>query len=187
LSPQRIFLYPHDPRWAVEFSRESTELMSALGEALLAVHHIGSTAISGIRAKPIIDMLAVTDDLKVLDDRNSRFEELGYEVLGEFGIPGRRYFRKNDSLGTRTHQIHAFQTGSAQIARHLAFRDYLRAHPNDARAYEALKQRLANAFPNDIGSYTDGKDSFIQDVDSRAMLWLSSHRFEQAKTTEPFQ
>jgi len=144
---------------------------SALGRALVVIHHIGSTAIPGIYAKPIIDMLAVTGDLSLLDERTPRLQALGYEALGEFGIPGRRYFRKNNSAGERTYQIHAFQTGSPQIARHLAFRDYLRAHPEVARDYETLKHRLAAAFPNDIGSYTDGKDSFIHDIDSRAAAW----------------
>lgn len=145
-----------------------------LGPALVAIDHIGSTAIPGIHAKPIIDMLAVTDDLALLDEETSRLEALGYEAMSEFGIPGRRYFRRNNSAGERTHQIHAFQAGSPQIARHLSFRDYLRAHPAAAREYDALKQRLAQAHPNDIGAYTDGKDAFIRDIDSRAAAWLSA-------------
>ena len=170
MKSQQVYLVPHDPLWAEDFARESAAISSAAGPALIAIHHIGSTAIPGIHAKPIIDMLAVTGDLAVLDANACRFASLGYESLGEFGIPGRRYFRKNNSAGERTHQIHAFQLGSPQIARHLAFRDYLKAHPDVAREYDALKHRLASAFPNDIGSYTDGKDTFIQEIDRRAAL-----------------
>lgn len=172
---QRVYLQPYDSRWPEEFACESAAVASALGSALVAIHHIGSTAIPGIHAKPVIDMLAVTSDVSLLDDCAIRLEALGYEALGEFGITGRRYFRKDNRAGDRTHQIHAFQVGSSQIARHLAFRDYLRAHPNDASDYDALKQRLAESHPNDISGYSDGKDSFIHDIDLRAAFWVSAH------------
>ena len=171
---RRVYLQPYDSRWPDEFARESLAVARALGSILTAIHHIGSTAIPGIRAKPIIDMLAVSADISLLDESPSPLEALGYEALCEFGIPGRRYFRKDSSAAVRTHQIHAFQTGSPQISRHLAFRDYLRAHSDAARDYDALKQRLAESYPNDISSYTDGKDSFIQDIDTRAASWLST-------------
>lgn len=165
---QSICLLPHDPCWAREFVRESAIVAIAMGDALLAIHHIGSTAIPGICAKPVIDILAVVRDVGVLDLLGVRMEALGYEVMGEFGIPGRRYFRKDDAIGTRTHQIHAFAEGSPQIARHVAFRDFLRAHPAHAVEYDALKQRLAALHPKDIGAYTDGKDAFIAEIDTLA-------------------
>jgi len=173
LTTQHVILKPHDPRWASEFARESAVLASALGGAISVIHHVGSTAILGIHAKPIIDMLAVTEDLSFLDESTTPITNLGYEALGEFGISGRRYFRKDNSAGERTHQIHAFQIGSAQITRHLAFRDYLLAHPTVAHDYDMLKHRLTAKFPKDIRSYTNGKDSFIKDIDSHAAAWIS--------------
>ena len=140
-----------------------------MGDGVVAIHHIGSTAISGIRAKPVIDMLIVVREVAWLDMRDSRMTALGYEVMGEFGISGRRYFRKDNAGGERTHQVHAFQLGSAQIARHLAFRDYLNAHPDVAAQYDALKEHLAEQFPTDISRYTDGKDAFIAKVDALAV------------------
>src|SRR5262245_55708594 len=100
---QRVFVLPHDPRWADEFTGGSFVVAGALGELLQVSHHIGSTAIPGICAKPIIDMLVVVSDLAVLDERTARMEALGYEALGEFGIAGRRYFRKDGQDGNRTH------------------------------------------------------------------------------------
>ncbi len=170
---QRVYLVPHDPRWAEAFAREAAAVKDALGGALSEIHHIGSTAISGICAKPIIDLLGATKALALLDANVARLEALGYEAMGEFGIAGRRYFRKTDSAGERTHQIHVFETSSPQIARHLAFRDFLRAHPDCAREYDALKQRLAAANPNDISRYTDGKDEFIREVDAQAAVWVA--------------
>jgi GrpB-like predicted nucleotidyltransferase (UPF0157 family) len=98
-------------------------------------------------------------------------EALGYEAKGEFGIPGRRYFRKDDAEGIRTHQVHAFGAGSPGAARHLAFRDYMRAHPGIAREYGALKARLARAHPHDMQAYMDGKDAFVREHERRALLW----------------
>ena len=174
MTSQRVYLLPHDPRWSAEFARESAAVTEAMGDAFAAIHHIGSTAIPGISAKPVIDMLAVVRNVESLDARIPQVEALGYEAMGEFGIPGRRYFRKDDALGNRTHQIHAFAAGSPQIARHIAFRDFLRAHPGYADEYDALKQRLAAQFPSDISAYTDGKDEFIARVDALAAEWQSS-------------
>ncbi len=172
MSVQRIVLSSHDVGWRDAFEREAAAVTHSLGDALDTLHHIGSTAIPGIHAKPVIDMLAVTADLARLDARADRLVALGYEALGEFGIAGRRYFRKDDPEGVRTHQIHAFEAGSPQIARHLAFRDYLIAHPEVARAYDALKHRLAAIHPHDTRRYTEGKGAFIADVDAKAAAWV---------------
>ncbi|MFN7140996.1 MAG: GrpB family protein, partial [Limisphaerales bacterium] len=107
---QNVVLLPYGAHWVAEFARESGAVAAALGNALIAIHHIGSTAVPGIHAKPIIDMLLVSPELSLLDERVSVLEAIGYEALGEFGIPGRRYFRKNNSAGERTHQIHAFRS-----------------------------------------------------------------------------
>jgi GrpB-like predicted nucleotidyltransferase (UPF0157 family) len=168
---QRISLAPHDPRWAADFARESDRVKDACGNVAIAIHHIGSTAIPGILAKPIVDMLMVVTCVVELDERSPAIAALGYEVMGEFGIPGRRYFRKDDGEGNRTHNIHAFAAESREIDRHLAFCAYLRAHPEEAKQYETLKRELAERFPADIGSYTDGKGIFIREIDSRAAAW----------------
>jgi GrpB-like predicted nucleotidyltransferase (UPF0157 family) len=101
-------------------------------------------------------------------------ESLGYEVKGEFGIPGRRYFRKDNQEGVRTHQIHAFETGSAEVERHLAFRDYMIANPEDAQRYSDLKRKLAEEHPQSMDEYMDGKDDFIKETDRRAAQWRIS-------------
>ena len=168
-----VYLESHDPRWAEEFLSESAAITDMLGASINAIHHIGSTAIPGIYAKPIIDMLGVTHDLTRLDKCSSKLQSLKYEGLGEFGIAGRRYFRKNSPSGTRTHHLHVFEDGSPEITRHLAFRDYLTAHASDARDYEALKLRLAADFPHDSRLYTEGKDQLVIEIDKRAAAWIS--------------
>jgi len=170
---QRVLVVPHDPLWAEEFARESPRVALAMDALLVAIHHIGSTAILGIHAKPIIDMLAVVSDLARVDGQDSQLQALGYEVMGEFGIPGRRYYRKDNIHGNRTHQLHTFQVDSPQIERHLTFRDFLTAHREYAEKYDVLKQRLAELHPSDIKGYMDGKDAFIKEMDVRAAAWLA--------------
>lgn len=169
----RVYVVPHDSAWKGAFEAEADRIARALGEIVVVLHHIGSTAIPDIYAKPIIDILLEVDNMDRLDDRCVAVEQLGYEGLGEFGIPGRRYFRKNNSSGVRTHQIHAFQTDSGQIERHLAFRDYMVAYPEHAREYSELKRRLARQHPNDIEAYMAGKDPFIKEHEAKAIAWRS--------------
>ncbi len=138
---------------------------------VVAIHHIGSTATPSIHAKPIIDLLAEVTDLQAVDSRAASMRGLGYEVMGECGLPGRRYFRKDDGDGNREYQVHAFLAGSSEITRHLAFRDFLLAHPRLAQQYSDLKRRLARQHPFDIEGYMDGKDPFIKEMERRALAW----------------
>lgn len=167
----KIEVVPYDPEWAEAFQAESKRIRAALGTNAVAVHHIGSTAIPGIHAKPVIDLLVEAQNLEATDGSRPAMASLGYESMGEFGIPGRRYFRKDDANGIRTHQVHVFEIGSPQVARHLAFRDFMIAHPNDALRYSDLKRRLAKEHPFDPEAYMDGKDPFIQEIDRRAAIW----------------
>ena len=167
----KIDVVPHDPAWQEAFKVEAERIKAAMGENLVAIHHVGSTSIPGIYAKPVIDMLVEVKDVVELDRGSPAMRSLGYEVKGEFGIAGRRYFRKDNAEGIRTHQIHAFETGSEQIARHLAFRDYMIAHPEEAQAYGELKRRLVAKYADSPENYMDGKDEFIKEIDRRATTW----------------
>lgn len=170
----KVEVVPHDPLWRDAFEEEAKQVATALGENVLAIHHVGSTSIPGIYAKPIIDMLVEVRDITGVDGHSSAMESLGYEVMGEYGINGRRYFRKDNQGGIRTHHIHAFETGSGHIERHLAFRDYMIAHPLDAQSYSELKRRLAQAHPQSMDAYMDGKDGFIKEMERRAAQWRVS-------------
>jgi GrpB-like predicted nucleotidyltransferase (UPF0157 family) len=171
--PFVLTVKPHRDSWRKDFEVEAARIRSALGDVLVVIHHIGSTAIPGIYAKPIIDILAEVTSLDALDAHVNEMQSLGYESMGEFGIPGRRYFRKDDSNGMRTHQIHAFAHQSTQILRHLAFRDYLVTHPNTAQEYSDLKRRLVQTCNGDIEAYMNGKDPFIKEVERKALEWVN--------------
>ena len=170
----RIRVVAHDPAWRDEFKAEASRITRALGDLVIRLHHIGSTAIPGIFAKPIIDFLMEVGDIVELDDRCSIMERLGYEPMGEFGIPGRRFFRKNNASGARTHHVHAFEAGHTEVERHLAFRDYMISHPEEAQVYSNLKRKLAQEHPDDIEAYMDGKDPFVKEYEAKAIAWRKS-------------
>lgn len=168
---RKVEVVLHNPKWQEAFKVESKRVTDALGKNVVAVHHIGSTAIPYIYAKPIIDLLIEVKDILQVDEQKTSMELLNYKVMGEFGIPGRRFFLKENQQGIRTHHIHTFTVGSDQVKRHLAFRDYMIAHPEDAQIYSELKRRLAREYPTDIDGYMDGKDAFIRETDKKAAQW----------------
>ena len=158
-----IEVIPYKPEWTAQYNKEAIKIAGILDQELIEIHHIGSTAIKGISAKPIIDILIVVRIISNMDKLNRRMIGIGYRPMGEYGIEGRRFFIKgNDEL--RTHHLHAFQSGDRQIKQYLTFRDYLIANPNVAKHYSDLKIELAGKYPHDIDKYMDGKDKFIKDI-----------------------
>lgn len=165
----KIAVVKYNPKWIHEFEIESKELENQIGSVLNNIHHIGSTAVPDLMAKPIIDILLDVYDLNELDNQTYKLEKIGYEGLGENGIIGRRYFRKGGYH--RTHQIHAFKSGDSGLIRHLAFRDYLIEHKKIAKEYGELKFNIAKRFNNDIEKYCDEKDSFVKYHEAIALKW----------------
>jgi GrpB-like predicted nucleotidyltransferase (UPF0157 family) len=168
---RKVEVVSHDSNWLNLFETESKQIAIALGENVIEIHHIGSTSIEAIHAKPIIDILVEVNSMTQVDRQNSSMQLLGYQCMGEFGIEERRFFLKDNRDGIRTHHIHVFEVDSVQITRHLVFRDYLNTYLEDAQSYSTLKQSLAEKYPNDIEEYMNGKQNFIQEIDRKAAEW----------------
>jgi GrpB-like predicted nucleotidyltransferase (UPF0157 family) len=166
----RVWLAPHDPAWAEMAAAEGARLTGTLGDALIVVHHIGSTAIAVIAAKPVVDLMPVVRGLEALEARRSEIEALGYLWRGEFGIAGRRYCVL-ERQGTRVFHVRFFAEGHPNIATQLVFRDYLRAHRDEALAYEAAKRAAAEAHPDNSLAYNDHKAGWIRACVERAQAW----------------
>jgi GrpB-like predicted nucleotidyltransferase (UPF0157 family) len=169
----QVEVITHNPRWKNEFEQEAQKIKAIYDDLLLEIHHIGSTSVAGLKAKPVIDIMPIVSDINEVDKFDDQMGALGYEPLGENGIVGRRFFRKdNKALGKRTHHVHVFdQHSHDEIIRHLAFKAYLIAHPEIANQYGNLKSRLAATYPNDIESYMAGKNDFIQKIEKQAVAW----------------
>jgi GrpB-like predicted nucleotidyltransferase (UPF0157 family) len=165
-----IEVVEHNEEWGSRFQSEAAKIKPALGSQIVAVHHIGSTAVPNLRAKPIIDILLEAADVAALDAFNPQMRQIGYFPKGEYGIPGRRFYQKG--LVNRTHHIHAFKAGSHGARRHLAFRDYLIAQPRIAKQYGELKTRCAQESNNDIDKYCLAKEGFVKQHEQKALEWV---------------
>ncbi len=168
----RIIEFKQEDNWIEKFADESNQLKMKLGDVVIKIHHIGSTAIPGNFAKPTIDIILEVNYIVDLDVKAAILKQLRYKAKGEFGITGRRYFQKGGDI--RTHHMHAFASGSKEIARLLFFRDYLRAHKFKASEYETLKLSLATKFKFSSEEYTQGKKELIEKLENEALVWANS-------------
>ncbi|QMT60335.1 bifunctional GrpB family protein/GNAT family N-acetyltransferase [Legionella sp. PC997] len=151
--------------WPELFAKEARQIKHTLGNNCIAIHHIGSTSVPGLSAKPIIDILPVVQDILLVDKASKAMETIGYSTMGEYGIPFRRFFQKGALV--RTHNVHVFEENNSEIERHLNFRDWMRSHPSDRDTYATLKIDLAKQFPNDITAYCLGKEEFITQIEAK--------------------
>jgi GrpB-like predicted nucleotidyltransferase (UPF0157 family) len=173
---EEVAISPYDRRWPDSFRREAEHLRACLPTDLVRrIEHFGSTAVPGLAAKPIVDMLVEVTDLQATRDRIAPvLESQGYEYFwrpthGDDGPPFYAWFIKRDpGSGARTHHIHMVEPTFAEHWDRLLFRDYLIAHPEVAKEYEDLKYRLASTHPRDRVAYTRGKTEFIVRVTEQA-------------------
>jgi GrpB-like predicted nucleotidyltransferase (UPF0157 family) len=158
-----VELVDHDPSWAELFEQERDRLLPVFDGSVVAVEHIGSTSVPGLCAKPIVDIAVGLGELELTDEQIAGMEELGYEYLGENGLPGRLFFRKGNP---RTHNVHVVEHGGDHWERQLVFRDALRTDAEERRRYDAFKRRLA-AEGHPLEVYAELKTPFIRAVEAR--------------------
>lgn len=166
-----ITIREYDPRWPDLYGEERTRLLGALGGIVIGIEHTGSTAVPGLEAKPIVDILVSVRRLPLGEEHVAALEQIGYEYLAESGVPGRLYFRKRAPHGFN---VHVVQRESSLWDHNLLFRDYLQAHPEEARRYGTLKRKLAREVGHDLLLYSDRKGRFISRTLERARSWRRS-------------
>jgi GrpB-like predicted nucleotidyltransferase (UPF0157 family) len=132
------------------------------------IQHIGSTSVPGLAAKPIVDVGVAIEEYPLPETSIQAVVALGYEHVGEYGIPRRHYFRKGRP---RTHHLHVLEVKSDEWGKHILFRDYMRAHREEALRYEALKRELARVYQHDREAYTEGKTEFVLATLAKAQAW----------------
>ena len=161
---KQVVVLPYDGRWARDFTEIAGEIRAALGELAVDIQHVGSTSVPGLSAKPIVDIDVVIRDDSVFDAVALELNKIGYHHEGNLGIPGREAFGYEGKDHLRKHHLYVCPQDSPELKRHMAFRDYLRAHPDAAREYGRVKEEGASLHPHDIEGYIGHKSAFIERI-----------------------
>jgi GrpB-like predicted nucleotidyltransferase (UPF0157 family) len=157
----------YDPRWPEQFETLRSRIAEALGDLAITIEHIGSTAVPGLAAKPVIDIDVLMRSDADLSLVTSKLALLGYDRRGDLGIPGREAFRAPPD--DFPHHLYVCPPHSQEYRRHIAFRNYLRTHPNDANAYASLKRSLAEKFGDLREEYNQAKSQFVEEIARHAL------------------
>jgi len=161
---KEIKVVEYNPCWQSEFEKASKFYGKLLETLEVRIEHVGSTAVKGLWAKPILDIDIIVPDLAVSASVINRLKGVGYEHVGNYGVEGREAFKYSDDNGHicwMAHHLYVCLEGSENLNNHLMLRNHLRHHPSAVRAYSQLKQELASKFPNDMDGYIDGKTELI--------------------------
>lgn len=163
-----VIIVEYNHRWPIMYEEEKAQILSVIGGKILAIEHIGSTAVPGLGGKPIIDVMVGVRRLYIAKKCIEPLATIGYEYVPEYevSIPDRRYFRKGPP--ERHRHLHMIELGSNFWESHILFRDYLRAHPETAQEYYELKKELAARFGSDSLGFTNAKTKFIESVVKKA-------------------
>ena len=161
MATRNIIVEPYNEVWKQDFLAIRSELAPALGDLALSIEHVGSTSVPGLSAKPIIDIDVVIKDESMLGAAVSALAKIGYTHEGDKGIPGREAFHYEGKTHLRNHHLYVCPQDSAELKRHVSFRDYLRAHPKAVAEYSRVKKEGAALFPHDIDAYIEHKTPFI--------------------------
>ena len=161
---KHVVVRPYDEQWKQDFLRIQAELTNALGQLAIGIEHVGSTSVQGLSAKPIIDIDVVIQDYTVLEAVVSALGEIGYQHEGNLGIVGREAFKYDGKEHLKKHHLYVCPEDSPELRRHIAFRDFLRAHPEAVREYSRIKEEGAKQYPNDIERYIEHKSPFIEKI-----------------------
>ncbi|MGG3523039.1 GrpB family protein [Bacillus pseudomycoides] len=171
-----IKIEDYNPEWSIIFKDLKCVIEAELGDLLLSIEHVGSTSVNNLSAKPIIDLDLIIDNHDMLPQVIQRLEKLGYYHQGDLGIEGREAFGRKDRLtpwhGEKRiwieHHLYVCCKDNKELAKHLAFRNYLRIHPDAVREYGQLKKKLAETAKDRV-SYTEGKSDFVNTILEKTM------------------
>ena len=154
----------YDPEWKNEFSRLKAMIVDCVGDLIICVDHVGSTAIEGLASKPIIDIDVVIDSYEIFPAVRDRLLKIGFEHEGNLGVEGREAFKRTFIDDFMPYHMYVCPKDGKGHLEHIAFLDYLREHPDALKAYGELKMKLAEQFRTDINSYVKGKYNFVQNI-----------------------
>lgn len=161
---KHVIVLPYDEQWKQDFLKIKDELTKALGQRIIGIEHVGSTSVQGLSAKPVIDIDIAIKDYTVLEEVISALREIGYQHEGNLGIVGREAFTYDAKDHLKKHHLYVCPEDSPELKRHVAFRDYLRTHPDAVREYSLIKEEGAKLYPYDIERYIEYKSPLINKI-----------------------
>jgi len=161
---KKVIVLPYDEKWKLEYERIKQELTHALEDNILGVEHVGSTSVEGLAAKPIIDVNVIIKDYNSFETVKNKLSEIGYIHEGDLGIKERHAFKYNDKPHLMKHHLYVCPEYSEELNRQIAFRDYLKSHPEDRDWYGEVKIQAATSFPEDIDKYITAKTPCVHEV-----------------------
>jgi GrpB-like predicted nucleotidyltransferase (UPF0157 family) len=170
-----IRIVEHDPDWAAQAQAELSRLAEAAGSAAVRLEHVGSTAVPGLPAKPILDLQMSVTAIEPRGLYTPALERLGYLFMPDPESPDLHFFAQ-PAERPRSHHLHVCEAGSEHEFRHLALRDYLRGHDDEAAMYAALKREAAKGAQQDRLAYIEAKQGYVRDLEARAVTWARAAR-----------
>ena len=160
----KVIVKPYAPEWQSNFEAIKSELEKAIGGLIVGIEHVGSTSVTGLSAKPIIDIDVIIQDSSVFDSVVNALGNIGYIHEGNLGIADREAFKYSSKLHLQQHHLYVCPQNSTELRRHLVFRDFLRTHPDAVKQYSKVKEDAAALFPDDIDKYMAYKSSCIEEL-----------------------
>ena len=161
---KRVVVVPYSEQWKTDFDIIRQHLLSAVKDVVISIEHIGSTSIEGLSAKPIIDIDIVIKDYSVFDTIVERLASLGYMHEGNLGIKDREAFDCKGNTALTKHHLYVCPEYSAELYRHIVFREYLRSRPEAVLKYSKIKEDGARLFPDNIDEYISYKSPYIEEI-----------------------
>lgn len=160
----KVMVLPYDNGWKSAFEAIRQEIEAALGDCILGIEHVGSTSVEGLSAKPCIDLDVIIPDYTVFDTVVARLGAIGYIHEGDLGIHHREAFKYEGKPHLMKHHLYVCPRESEELHRHITFRNFLRAHPEAAQKYGAVKEAAARLYPEDIDGYIAYKSPCIEEL-----------------------
>ena len=167
---KKVLVVPYDEKWKAEFERIKEELLTVIGSHVIAIEHVGSTAVKGLAAKPVIDIDVVIKNYNTFDVIKEKLAQIGYTHEGDLGIKDRQAFKYENKPHLMKHHLYICPEYSEEFKRHIAFRDYLRLHSEDRDWYGEVKTLAAKCYPEDIDSYMIAKNPCVVEIINRCEL-----------------
>lgn len=159
---RKVIVLPYQSSWKKDFQTIKKELLSAVGDLIIGIEHVGSTAVEGLSAKPVIDLDIVIEDYTIFPEVKKGLENIGYTHEGDLGIKDRQAFSYKNKPHLQAHHLYVCPQASSELKRHLKFRNFLRNNKTAVKEYGRVKEEGANLFPDDIDRYIEYKSSCIE-------------------------